>query len=407
MPKYIYYALDQNGNKITGDLFADSQTSIFTELKQKNLFPISIEEFDEEFHNKKELRKRQFLAPKITKKQISNFFRQFSSMYKSGMLILTILDVLTKEEENITLKYILEEIKSDIMKGDTLSIAMSKHKIFPQIAISMAEVGEANGKLDMSLLKVSKSMDNTLKLQGKIKSAMIYPSVLLTITILACTMLTIFVLPVFAKLFEQSGTPLPPLTRLLLSISTFLTTQWYIVLLLIFFITFLIIYCFKNEKFRVTIDKHMLRIPVIGRLQKITYMSTFCRVLSSLLEGGVEVIKSLEIVKNVISNTYMKNCLEELISDVKKGISISQSINKFDIFTPLVVSSIKIAEESGSIGEVLERTSDIYEEDSEIQLQKLVTLLEPAVTIIMALGVGVIVISIIQPMFQMYTIIGK
>ncbi|MCX8129146.1 MAG: type II secretion system F family protein [Clostridia bacterium] len=406
MPVYSYIARDSQGKQLKGQLSSDSMQHAITELKMKSLFPIKIDEKKEKAE-KAVAASRDIFRQKVKKKHIAIFTRQFSSMLHSGMPLVVIMEVLIKQERNPTFKGILDEINADIMKGHTLSTAMSRHKVFPQILISMVEVGEANGRLDIAFKRVAVNLEREIKLVSKVKSAMIYPIVLLTVTIMATMLLTLLVLPKFTAMFEQMGVKLPPLTRALISISDFMTVYWYFAIGSVVIAVIAVVLLLKEPVMKKKLDRIKLGVPVIGRLQNIILMARFCRTFSSLIEGGVGVIPSLETVRNVISNSYIKASFDEIIQDVQSGLSISQAVGKFTMFTPLVVSTIRIGEESGTLGDVLSNVADIYEEESEAQLQRASALAEPAVTLIMAIGVGLVVISIIQPMFQMYGMIGK
>jgi type IV pilus assembly protein PilC len=405
MPLYLYTARDKTGKEIKGEVSGDSKQNVVTILKMQELFPLLINEKTEKVSNKSV--GIDLFEKKVKKKHITIFTRQFASMLQAGVPLTVILDVMIKQESNVTFKKILESINTDIMKGNTLSQAMSKFKVFPVILISMVEVGEVNGRLDVSFERVALNMEKEIKLASKIKGAMIYPIVLLTITLLVSTLLTFIVMPIFTKMFEQMGAKLPPLTVSFINISQFFTGYWYIVTGLILIITFIIFKLLKEPLMRKEIDRVMLHVPIVGKIQNTILMARFCRTFSALVESGVDVVVSLQTVKNVVNNLSIKSKFDEIVHDVQSGSTISRAISKYSIFTPLVISMVRIGEESGRLGDVLAKTAEIYEDESDAQLQRATAMAEPAVTLIMALGVGFIVLSIVQPMFKMYSIIGK
>ncbi len=403
MPLFVYDALDKQGKRIKGELASDSEQNALTSLKMQSLFPIKIAESKE----RKESLNRDILKKKVKKKHVAIFARQFASMLRAGIPLSIILTVLIKQEKNKTFKETLETINSDIMKGSTLSAAMSKYKFFPSFMISMVEVGEANGRLDVAFDRVAVNMDREIKLTSKIKGAMIYPSVLLTVTIAASIILTLVVIPKFSQMFAQAGAELPLLTKSFVAVSGFLKSYWFIPILAVVLIAIAFSALLKNKETKRKFDRLIFYLPVIGKLQNVILMARFCRTFSSLVDAGVDVIISLETVKNVINNEFIKKCFDEIIADVKGGANISNAIEKYNMFTPLVVSMTKIGEESGQLGEILTNTAELYEDESEIQLQRVTALVEPAITIIMAIMVGTIVISIVQPMFQLYNLVGQ
>jgi type IV pilus assembly protein PilC len=405
MPIYSYVAKDVQGKQVKGEIPSDSKQNALAAIKFLKLFPIKITEKADGREEKKS--DKSIFKPKVKKKDIAIFTRQFASMLRSGLPLTVILDVMIKQERNSTFREVLEEIIGDIMKGYTLSASMTKFKVFPPLLLSMVEVGEANGRLDASLERIAVNMEKEIKMVSKVKSAMIYPAVLLTVTILASLLLTFMVLPVFTNMFKQAGAKLPPLTSALVGYGNFMRSYWYIPIGSIILIIIIFIRVKNEPSVKMQIDKMMLRLPLIGRLQNIIIMARFCRIFSSLVDAGIGVIEALHIVKNVIKNAYVKSSFDQIIEDVQSGSFLSVAVSKYKMFTPLVVSTIKIGEEAGNLGEALGRTAELYEEESEVQLQRASALAEPAVTVIMAVGVGLLVISIVQPMFGMYNLVGK
>jgi len=405
MPVYLYEAVDRMGKKVKGELASDSEQRALTSLKMQSLFPLKITESKKKEKNKSA--NKDLFKPKVNKKHVAIFARQFASMLKAGIPLTIILNVLIKQETNPTFKEILESINSDIMKGSTLSLAMAKFKEFPSIMVSMVEVGEANGRLDIAFGRVAINMEKEIRLASKVKGAMIYPVILLIVTIAASTLLTFIVLPKFTDMFKQMGAKLPVTTRIFVGFSSFMTKYWYIPLGVIIFILIISTIIMKNQSSRKTMDKIIFRLPLIGRVQNIILMARFCSTFSALIESGVSVIIAFETVRNVINNLFIKSKFDDIIRDVQSGDNISSAIEKYEMFTPLVVSMTRIGEESGQLGEILTNTALLYEEESEAQLQRLTAMAEPAITIFMAVIVGFIVISIVQPMFGIYNLIGK
>lgn len=400
MPVFQYTAVDRQGKQVKGETAADSMQNALTAIKRHGLFPVKVAEKKDVAANK--MSESSFFKQKIKKKHIAIFARQFASMLQAGVPLPILLDVLRQQEKNAEFKKILESINADIMRGNTLSGAMSRFSEFPPLMISMVEVGEANGRLEASFDRIAINMEKELKLSAKIKGAMIYPVVLLCVTVLAGLMLSIFVLPKFADMFSEAGAELPIITQFLLGASTFLTTRWYILLGITAAVAIALFVALKQLPVKRKLHQAILQLPVIGQVQNAILMARFCRSFSSLIEGGVDVVLSLDRVKHVISNLHARSSFEEIIADVQAGATISQAIAKKKIFTPLVISMTRIGEESGRLGEVLQKTAELYEEESETRLQRMTAMAEPMVTVLMALGIGILVIGIVLPMFQMY-----
>jgi len=405
MPLYQYIAKDNSGNQIKGEFASESAQAAVTSLRAQNIYVFSVSE-KKEIANTSVMKKELF-KKSIKKKDVAVFSRQFAIMLQAGVPLPTIFEVMIKQEKNPSFKEILENLNLDVLKGKTLSSSMANYKIFPQLMTSMVEVGEANGRLEVAFERISGNMEKEIKLFAKVKSAMVYPIVLLVVSLIVASIMILFVLPKFSAMFTQMGAKLPAVTLVFLGISSFVINYWYVILIVIFVLMISIYKIFHEPVTRLQIDKFVYSLPIFGNMQKIILMANFCRTFSSLVDAGVGVISSLEIARNVNKNLFAKKCIDEVITDVQAGATISQSISNFKIFTPLVVSMCKIGEESGRIGDTLSRTADIYEDETDTQLQRMSALMEPAVTVLMALGIGFIVISVVQPMFQLYTVIGK
>lgn len=403
MPVFTYTAKNMQGQQVKGELNGENRQYVLARLRQQQLFPLQVDEKKD----RQEATGRELGKGKVKKKQIAIFTRQFASMLHAGVPLPVILDVMIRQEGHKPFRTILEAIQAEIMKGNTLSLALSRHKVFPPLLISMVEVGEANGMLDIAFERIALTLEKEVKIAAKIKGAMIYPMVLLSVTVIVMLLLSFVILPIFVGVFEDMGVELPALTVGFLKLSRFITGYWYWVLGITAGFVYLVRRIAGEPDIRKEIDHVLLRLPVIGQTVLIINMARFCRTFSALMEAGVGVIRSLETVRNVITNQYMKGRFEEIIRDVQKGTTITQALSRHWIFTPLVISMSRIGEESGRLGETLAKTAEFYEDEADSLLQKATSMLEPAITVIMALGVGFVVMSIVQPMFQMYTSFGK
>lgn len=286
-------------------------------------------------------------------------------------------------------------------------MAMSKYKAFPPLMINLVEAGEVNGRLELAFERIADGMEKELKLTSKVKGAMVYPVILLTVCLIASILLTFIVLPIFTNLFEQMGVELPLLTSIFIKASKFAIGNWHFIIVVVMLAVLSGAFLLKNRATRKEIDRMLLELPYIGGVYNTILMARFTRTFSTLLEGGVEVLTSLEISKKVVGNLYMNKVFDEIILNVKSGSPVYVAISRFKIFIPLVVSMIRIGEESGRLAEILSRTAGYMEEDSDSQLQRRTALAEPLITIFLGVSVALIVISIVQPMFKMYTVIGK
>ncbi|WP_069649459.1 type II secretion system F family protein [Caloranaerobacter ferrireducens] len=397
MPVYRYKAVTFDGKKIQGQYNASSKIEVINMLKSDNIYPIEI---DEVIGSKdiKDLK----IFNRIKIKDIAVFCRQFYTMLNSGVTIVNCLEVLRNQAENKKLKKTLGQVFESVQKGMTLSESLKSHKeVFPELLINMVEAGEVSGNLDTIMDRMATHYEKENKISNKIKSAMIYPIILSIVATVVVVFLLTVVMPTFVSMFQQSGATLPAPTLILLGISDIIKNYWYLIITLIIILIYFFKKYYETEKGRLYIDNLKLKIPILNNLIRKITTSRFTRTLSTLLASGVPLIKALEIVSKIVGNRVVEEGLNRVKDEVRRGLDLASPIEKMGIFPPMVVSMIKIGEESGSLDEILDKTANFYDDEVEASLQKLTSLIEPIMIIIMALIVGFIVISMVLPMFDM------
>lgn len=393
---YKYKAVNTNGEIIEGFFESQTESEVLSMLKNEEYIPVSIEK-DIEKTSSIELFKS-----KVKKKDLAIFCRQFYTMVDAGISIIRCLDILSAQSENKTLKKSLESIHTDLQKGVTLSGAMSKHnKTFPSILINMVEAGEVSGNLDNILERMAIHFEKENKLENKIKSALIYPIVLIVVSVSVVLFMLIGVLPTFIEMFESSGAELPAMTLFLLKTSKTLQKYWYLFFGGIAALSIFSLYIKSTNEGRRSIDLLKIKTPFIKKTNQKIITSRFTRTLSTLMSSGIPLLESLEIVGNIVNNTVIKERLEDGMEGIKKGVSLSQTIRSMEVFPIMVYSMINIGEESGSLDKILVKTADFYDEEVETSLQRMTTLIEPILLVAMAIVIGFIVIAMALPMFDM------
>lgn len=393
---YKYKAVSENGQVLEGYFEAESQTDVLTMLKSNSYLPVYIEE---DLNTDVKL---DIFSKKVNKKDIAVFCRQFYTMINAGIGIVKSLDILEKQTENKTLKKGIAALYEDVQKGFTLSEAMKKHeKIFPSLLVNMVEAGEVSGSLDVIMERMAVHFEKENKLENKIKTALVYPVALSIVALAVVIFLLTVVMPTFINMFESSGLALPGPTQALLTISNSLTQYWYLfvsmtIVLIVAFLTFK-----KTDDGRRFLDSLKIRIPGVKKTNVKIITARFSRTLSTLLSSGIPLIQSIEVVGRIVGNKVVQDRLNLAAEDISKGVSLSKTIKDIDIFPPMVDSMIKIGEESGSLDEILYKTADFYDDEVEVALQKMTTLLEPLLLVFMAIVIGFIVIAMAMPMFDM------
>jgi type IV pilus assembly protein PilC len=344
---------------------------------------------------------------KVKAKDISIFCKQLYVMLHAGMPLMNALDVLYHQSEHKTVQKTVKDMTISVQKGDILSVSMKKHpKVFPSLLISMVESGELTGNLDSVLERMSTHYTKENRINSKIKGAMVYPAVLGVLSITVVIFMITFILPTFTSMFTSSGVPLPGITQFLLDLSESIRKFWYIYLLVVFGLSFMIRRTVKTTSGKRAFDKLVNKIPVVKTQVAKIATSRFTRTLSTLLASGIPIIQALDTSAAVTTNMVVIDGIGKVTEDIKKGSSLHSLLKRIDMFPPMMVSMVGIGEESGALEDMLDKAADYYDEELEAAIQRLVQLLEPLMIVIMALMIGFIVIAMLLPMFDMYSLVG-
>ncbi|NLM05945.1 MAG: type II secretion system F family protein [Tissierellia bacterium] len=395
---FNYRAINSQGAYQEGQFEGGSKEELMEMLRGNNLIPVEI---NQDITAGRTVKKG---AGKFKTKDLSIFCRQFATMLQAGIGIVKCLDILEKQSTHQGLKQACGEMMTSVQKGNLLSNAMAEHKnLFPQLLIQMVVAGEASGNLDVVMDRLAMTYEKEAKIENKMGTAMIYPIVLLVVMMVVVTFILIVVMPKFVGVFEANNQELPWSTMFLLGASDFLVERWYIVLGVIVVIIVLIKQALSKDEGRRAFDSFKLKAPLIGPQFKMIVTSRFTRTLATLLSSGIGLLEAISIVGRVVGNKEVEHRLSDASEDIKKGVALSRAISDVDVFPPMVVSMLKIGEESGSLDTVLEKTADYYDEELDTAIQRLVGLMEPAMIAFLGVVVAFIVISIALPMFGMYS----
>lgn len=396
MPVYRYKVINAQGSAQDGTETAATRSELMFRLRERKLYPVKVEEVIE-----KDIKDLDVFG-RIKIKQIAIFNRQFATMLNAGVTIVNCLDILRQQTGHKKMKKIINELYEDVQKGLTFSEALSKHgDVFPHLMISMIEAGESSGSLDTVLMRTAVHYEKEAKINNKIKSAMIYPLVLMIVATAVVIFLLTFVMPTFISMFEGSNVDLPGPTRALLAISKSLSSFWYIYAIIIISAIYLFRRFSATSEGRLIIDRWKLRLPVIKGLTSRVISARFTRTMSTLLASGIPLLQAMENVAGAVGNSVVEQSILSAREDVRKGVALSSPIRKMGYFPPMVDNMIKIGEEAGTLDDILDKTANIYDEEVETEIQRLLSLMEPVMIVFMALIVGFIVIAMMMPMFDM------
>lgn len=398
MAKYLYKAVSADGKNMQGIIEAETVESFKAQLKQAGLFCLS---YSLEAEAPASI--STVFGGKIPLKELSVICRQFAAMLGAGISVVKCLDVLCQQTENQRARSVLDAVMQDVRKGSSLHQAMSRQEhAFPFYLVSSVESGEESGTLDAVMNRMAEYFEKQYKTAASIRSSLTYPIILAILCIIVVIGMLTFVVPKFISMFASSGTELPGPTRALIAISDFLMNQWYVVALVVGAVVALVFLLKRMPSTRSGWDKAGLGAPIFGKMRKIVLTAKFAHTLSTLTSSGISMLVALEVVSRVIGNWYIADCVAVMIEDLKKGLTLSQSLRKFDVFPPMFKSMVAIGEESGQIDSLLEKTAAFYDDESDIAVKRMVAMVEPLMIIVMAVIIGFIVISIILPIYTMY-----
>ena len=396
MTVYVCKYLDTRQGVVTLEVDAPNRTDAVNRIRLKGK-PISVEE---KVMGSKEI--DLFQSKKIKLKDISLFCKQMSVMLNSGIPLNNAVDILEQQTDAKNLKASLKVISKSLKEGSQLSKAMlDQEGMFPDLLIRMVQAGEKTGKLDEVLEKMSEHYNKELKTSRQIRGAMIYPAVLAFLAVAAVLALLYIVIPSFSGIFEQSGMDMPLPTRIVLAASNFVRSYWYILFGVTGILVFLFLRYRSTEAGRYQLDRLKLWLPVIkGPMQKIV-TARFASTLAILTSAGIPLVEAIESAAATTNNAVVIEKMKIANEGLQKGERLTGMITATGLFPPMMLSMVKIGEESGSLESMLIKTSDYYEEELETAIKQLLSLLEPAMIIVMGVIIGGIVASVMLPMFEL------
>jgi len=399
MPVYSYKVKTETGKVYSGETKIDSVEELRRLLEEKGYTPIEIVEKNVFT----DISTISLFKQRVKIKDLAIFCRQFAIILQAGVPIATCLDVLKQQSTNKTLKECLNDIYDDIQKGISLSNSMKKHEnIFPELMICMVEAGEVSGQLDIVFERLARQYENQNAINSKIKSALTYPAIVGVIAVAVIVVLMLFVVPKFVEILEQFNTPLPIFTKILIAISDFFVDFWWALLGGVIALIVGIKLFSKSETGKMFIGNLAIKLPVIKGVTKNIITSRFARTLGTLMSSGVLLIQSMEVVQKILNNAVIMKKFDVVIDEIKKGKGLTQPLIGCKYFPPLLISMIRIGEESGSLDFTLEKASDFYDQEVETSIQQLMAFIEPLITIVLPVVVAFVVLSVLVPMLSIY-----
>lgn len=397
MATFTYEVITPEGKNKKGSIDANDRKSAMAQLKADGN---SILVLNEASALSKDINIS--IGKKVKPRDLSVFCRQFTSIIKAGVSIIDALGMLGEQTANKSMKAAIYSVRDNVQRGETLSGSMRREKdVFPSILINMVEAGEMSGSLENSLDRMATHFEKDAKVKGMVKKAMIYPAVLLVVAIGVMVIMCVFVVPNFVSTFADMGMDLPIMTKIVIWLSDFMIGYWYILLAAV--IALIVGYkLFSSSAFgEKLIATILLKIPVIGVMLQKTACARFARTLSTLLSAGMPLIDSVNITARAIDNVLFEEELNEAASQIQKGMNLSTVLKKNKLFPPMILHMLAIGEETGNMEEMLLNAANYYDEEVESSTAQVMALMEPAIIIVMAGMVGLLIAAIYGPVLQM------
>ncbi len=401
MPLFEWQGKSVTGEVRKGVLEAPSSQLVEVYLRRLNIIPIKIQP-------KKEFTFKLFTRKSVSEKDLATFTRQFAVVLEAGLPMIKSLELLAEQQKNLYFKKVLQEIKIKVETGTALSDAMAEYpKVFDNLYVQMIRSGEASGNLDIVLKRLALHLERIASLKSKIKHAMVYPSVIVLVTIAVISIIMLFVIPKFAEIYEGAGHALPLPTQILINISR--NFGWILLVLILLCIGLFIgiRYYRTTEKGRYQIDKLILKLPLFGSLFQKAATSRIARTLASLIGGGVPLLQALTVAGETSGNRVFGKAMEEIKINVSAGQSIAEPMFYTGVFPYLLVEMVRVGELTGKLEDMLNRVADFFEEEVDRMVNTLSTLIEPFLVIVLGVVVGGILVSLYLPIFKLGEVVGS
>ncbi len=409
MPAFSFEAVDAKGNKVKQEVEADDREEAMAKIKGMGLFPTKVKEkaggaaaVEGTPTGDGKKRDKVYALGGVGLAQLTQFTQQLATLQDAGLPIVRSIKILEGQLKPCVLKNTLMDVAEDVESGATLSEAMGKHpKAFDRLYVGMIKAGEAGGVLDTILDRLAGFMEKSLRLKKKVIGALVYPAVVTVVAVLILAGIMKFVIPAFKKMFEETGIPLPAMTDMLIHVSNFVSNYWFLLpgFPLVAFFGLKLVRSHPKGKF--ITDKFTLYMPVFGNIIHKSTISRFARTLGTLIASGVPILESLSITREATGNDVIAKAIDEVHASIREGESIARPLQEAGVFDDMMVNMIDIGEETGELDKMLVKIADNYDDDVDVAVESLSSIIEPVLIVGMGGAVGFIVIALFLPLISL------
>lgn len=406
MPNFVYKARNSSGKLINGFIDAENETSAAVNIEKLGLSPVDVSVSSSPSQGSRPSLTGGF--KKVSHQELLVFTRQLSTLIATGAPLIPSLHSVVSQTNNIPFKQIIQDVLNSLESGLSFSESLAKHpNIFPSLYVSLVRVGETAGLLDKVLLRLAQLSTQEIDLRSRLRSALVYPSVLALVAFVIVNFILLGVLPQFVKIFEASQAKLPLPTRILLASSSFLKNFWWLLLLGIMLGLWWFRRYYRSTPGRYFVDSKLLRLPLFGSLTLKIIVTRFARSVAALIKSGVPVLEALTVVESTIPNVVLQGIIKDVRLAISQGQSLTEPFKASGLFPPMVIQLIDTGEHTGRLGEMFDQISDFYDPEIESTVRNLTSLLEPAMLLVMGSVVTFIALSVLLPIFNLISVIRR
>ena len=396
--KIYYKASNHEGRRVSGIIEANKIEDAANYLREKEYFPIVIKEVKES----RLVESIPFLRNKITRKDVIVFTRQLSLMLIAGLTPIKSLEIIKNQSDKKVLKDLVENLITDIQEGASFSKALLRYAtVFSPIYIALVKASESSGLLDESLSRLADNLEKEQKLRGSIKAAFTYPIIVFTLMIIVIFIMMVFVFPKLTSLYEELGIDLPIPTKIVVGFSEFTVAFWPIIIGILFLAAFLFKRFHNTETGRLIVDDLILKIPIIGDVIRKAVLVEVSRTLGALIGSGTLVVESLSQTASIASNVHFENAIKDVSRRVEKGVTVANALSSYALFPPILVQLVRVGEQTGNIDETLLKAAEYFESEVDQAIKALTAAMEPIIMVVLGVGVGFLIFSIITPIYKL------
>jgi type IV pilus assembly protein PilC len=398
---YVWKGRSPNGEILSGEYITENKQELVNYLRKRKIIITSLKQ------KSKDLSFTLPFGGKITVKDLGVFTRQFATMINAGLPMVQCLDILASQLEKEKFKKIVSTVTSDVEGGTTLAEAMGKHSpTFSQLYVNMVEAGEAGGILDQILVRLAVYLEKAEALQRKVKSALMYPAVVFFVAIGATVFMLMFIIPTFAKMFTDFGGELPLPTKIVLGLSDFLRSKWWLLGTIITAGVIAFKRFYATDPGKSKIDAFVLKVPVLGQVIRKAAIARFTRTLGTLISSGVPILNGLDITARTAGNKVVEKAIAATRDSISQGNTIAEPLKVSGVFPPMVTQMISVGESTGALDEMLEKIANFYDDEVDTAVETLTSVIEPVMIVVMGLLVGGMLIAMYLPMFKLINVIS-